>query len=75
MNLPSFECFLQTITAEKINQIVDDINKNVVDVTSKPKNLSSSIAKLHQQNVTQNFELTIALLREYHSWLAEQLDT
>lgn len=76
MKIPEFSCFVETLTEEKISQIVSC-------ATEKPMNLSlsldsdkmsASFSKFMEELFARDIKITIAFLQEYHSWLAKQLD-
>lgn len=71
MDLPSFEDFLLDMGEEKIEQWVNNINKEKLEV-SLPLT-AFNVQSFIQTIVTASLTMSCGMMSDYHQWLCKQL--
>lgn len=71
MKLPEFDDFRATLTDEKFMQYADEINR-VVAIMEIPITPEAMQRMVHH-TVSLSTQVALAMLRDYHEWLREQL--
>lgn len=71
MNMPQFEDFIKTLSPEKMESIMDNVNANLNDVAKEIE--LSAAGHTVNQSAAIAFSISLSLLHEYHLWLLKML--